>query len=308
VSAAEVQQANELEEREFSLALIGAILAVIAWGSSGIVIRYIDMGGLAIAVYRFWIYAAVLVIWMYARGERLTMRTMRYSMYGGIALGLDVALFFSAVKNTTIVNATVISAPHPVIVGLIAWRFFGERIKLRDALLMSAALVAVIVVVTQGADSSGASLRGDLFAVGALFAWAAYFVFSRASREHVTPAEFTIGTAIWTGSINTVLAIAIGQDLSPPSGSDLAWILVLAFGAGVVGHSLMNWSLVRIPLWLGSTFTLLIPVTGSALAWIFLDEPLLAIQVLGIGVVLVALALLVIGQQSQPTQPLPPDS
>ncbi len=283
-------------------------MAVIAWGSSGIIIRYIDMGGLAIAVYRFWIYAAVLLVWMFARGERLTLAIMRHSMYGGIALGLDVALFFSAVKNTTIVNATVISAPHPVIVGLIAWRLFGERIKPREGLLMLAAVAAVIVVVTQGADSAGATTKGDLFAVGALLAWAAYFVFSKASREKVTPAEFTVGTAIWTGAINTVLAIVLGQDLSPPTGSDLGWILLLAFGAGVVGHSLMNWSLVRIPLWLGSTFTLLIPVTGSAMAWIFLDETLSTIQVLGIGVVLTALGLLVVGQQSQPSQPLPAES
>lgn len=293
------------QDREFSLALGGAALAVIAWGSSGVLIRHIEMGGLAIAVYRFWIYAIVLLLWMRVHGDRLSLRIMRHSMYGGLALGIDVALFFSAVKLTTIVNATVISAPHPVIVGLIAWRFFGERIRLRDAVLGLVALVAVVVVITAGTERPEWSLGGDLLAVGALLAWAAYFVFSKASREVLTPAEFTVGTAIWTASINLVLALIIGQDLSPPSGSDWGWLLLLAFGAGVVGHSVMNWSLVRIPLWLGSTFTLLIPVTAATLAWVFLDQPLSALQVGAMLVVVGALALLVIGQQTQATQPMP---
>ena len=298
-------QPDTQQDREFSLALGGATLAVIAWGSSGVLIRHIEMGGLAIAVYRFWIYSVVLLLWMRVHGDRLSFRIMRHSMYGGLALGIDVALFFSAVKLTTIVNATVISAPHPVIVGLIAWRFFGERIRPRDVVLGLVALVAVVVVITAGTERPEWSLGGDLLAVGALLAWAAYFVFSKASREVLTPAEFTVGTAIWTASINLVLALVIGQDLSPPSGSDWGWLLLLAFGAGVVGHSVMNWSLVRIPLWLGSTFTLLIPVTAATLAWVFLDQPLSALQVGAMLVVVGALALLVIGQQTQATQPVP---
>ena len=35
---------------------------------------------------------------------------------------------------------------------------------------------------------------------------------------------------------------------------------------------MMNWSLTKVPLWLGSTLTLLIPVVSSIGAWVFLDE------------------------------------
>jgi len=62
----------------------------------------------------------------------------------------------------------------------------------------------------------------------------------------------------------------------------------------------MNWSLVRIPLWIGSTFTLLIPVFSALLAWIFLDEPVSLVQGLAMAVVIGALAIVVRGQ-SKPT-------
>ena len=75
--------------------------------------------------------------------------------------------------------------------------------------------------------------------------------------------------------------------------------------SGIIGHSLMNWSLVRIPLWVGSTFTLLIPVFSALLAWIFFDEELLAIQAVAMAVVLGSLAVIVRGQSSPKTTALP---
>jgi drug/metabolite transporter (DMT)-like permease len=58
----------------------------------------------------------------------------------------------------------------------------------------------------------------------------------------------------------------------------------------------MNWSLVRIPLWVGSTFTLLIPVMSSGLAWLVLGEALNALQIVGMVVVVGALAVIVRSQ------------
>ncbi len=34
----------------------------------------------------------------------------------------------------------------------------------------------------------------------------------------------------------------------------------------------MNWSLMRIPSWLGSTMTLAIPITSTLMAWAFLRD------------------------------------
>jgi len=59
---------------------------------------------------------------------------------------------------------------------------------------------------------------------------------------------------------------------------------------------LMNWSLSRIPAWLGSTLTLAIPVTATVMAWIFLGEEVAALQFAGMAVVLVTLGVIVLSQ------------
>lgn len=294
--------ATDVHDDRTGLAMIGAAAAVTAWGSSGVIIKNIDMDGLAISVYRFWVYAIVFVAWLRIRGVVIDRRVLWHSLPGGIALGLDVALFFSAVKQTTVVNATVIGALQPLVVGLVAWRFFGERMGRRNIVLGGVALVATVVVVFGSSGTPEWNLRGDLLAVGALFSWSAYFVFSKGSRAHLTPAEFTAGTAVITAAINTPLAIGFGQDLSWPTAESWAWLFVLGIGAGIVGHSVMNWSLVRIPLWLGSVFTLLIPVIGSAMAWALLDEPLTTVQIGAIAVVLLTLAVIIRDETGAPVR------
>jgi len=298
---------------DVNLGLVGIVVAVMAWGASGAVIKAIDMGGLALGFWRFLIYVLVLAAWMAVRGTALSARAVRASAAGGVSLGLDVVFFFSAVKLTNVVNATTISAMQPIIVAIVAARFFGERIRGRDIVSALVAIAAVVVIVVESSGTPEWSPRGDLLAVGAVFAWSGYFVFSKRSKGVISSQEYTAGTGVWTTAICLVAGFVFGQDMSPPDAGDWLPLLGLTFGAGILGHSIMNWSLVRVPLWLGSVITLLIPVVGAIVAWIFLDEALTAIQIAAMVVVVGALASIVLSQDHPepvraPQAPTRPDN
>ncbi len=286
---------------DVSRGLTGATIAVCAWSTGTVIAKHIDMGGLATGAYRFTIFAVAICVFMWLRRTPMSLRALRASLWGGLALGADIAFFFSAVKETSIVNATIIGSLQPVVVGVVAARFFGERIRGRDALWSLVAIAGAFVVVLSGPDSGDQSLRGDLLAVCAMFSWSAYFIASKESRRRITSTEFTAGTAVWTAAICIPLAFAFGQDMSMPSAASWGWLLAMTIGSGIVGHVLMNWSLVRIPLWVGSTFTLLIPVFSALLAWAFLGETITWMQALAMGVVISALGAIVHDQRRQST-------
>ena len=301
------------EHSDVSAGLIGAAIAVCAWSTGTVLAKGIDMGGLAIGAYRFWMFTAALIVWMWVRGERFNWTSVKATAFGGIALGADIALFFSAVKETSIVNATIIGSLQPILVGVVAARFFGEKIAARDAVWSLVALGGVIVVVTASGSNDVSNITGDLLAVGAMFSWSAYFIASKRSKGVVTPTEFTAGTALWTAVIVTPLGFAFGQDMSSPSATNWLLLIAMAVGSGIIGHVLMNWSLVRIPLWVGSTFTLLIPVFSALIAWVFLDESLTIRQGVAMAVVIGALMVIVRNQsqnakQENPTDPDPQPS
>ncbi|MFK8025241.1 MAG: DMT family transporter [Ilumatobacter sp.] len=288
--------AAAIESRDTTAGLVGAGIAVCAWSTGTILAKGIDMGGIAIGAYRFTMFSVLVAVYLAVRKTPLTWRAIRVSIWGGIALGADIALFFSAVKETSIVNATIIGSLQPILVGAVAAKFFGESIRAKDALWSLVALAGVFVIVTASADDEVTSRLGDLLALGALLSWSAYFIASKQSKGKITPTEFTAGTAIWTAMICIPLGFAFGQDMSLPSWTNLALLIVMIIVAGVVGHVLMNWSLVRIPLWVGSTFTLLIPVFSAILAYLFLDEEVLPIQAVAMAVVIAALAMIVRNQ------------
>ena len=257
------------------------------------------MGALAIVTYRFAFYSVIIGGVRALQGHRLTWDAFRQSILGGILLAADVALFFTAVKWTSVVNATIVGSLQPLLLTVYGVRFLGERVQRRDVFLGLVALLGVFVIVLSGSNSGEQNIWGDLAAVGALLCWSSYFVVAKRVNAVVSPTDFTISAAIIVAVTNAPFALLFGQSLAWPSLENFLWILGMALGAGILGHNLMNWAIVRIPLWLGSTFTLFVPVVSSALAWAFLDEALNAWQIIGMTVTVLALAALVWFQQTQ---------
>lgn len=273
--------------------LFGALAAAMAWGASGVIAKVLGMDALAIVVYRFAMAAIVFVIYMAATGTRLTARKLRLAAPAGIALAIDVALFFSAVKETTVANATVIGALQPILMLLVARRFLGERISRPQVVWSLVAVGGVAFLIFGSSGLPGWSMKGDLLAVGALFAWTTYlFLVKTSQTDELSTTEFTTAVAIYTAVIVAPIAVIFGQDLSWPAGDDWLLLCLMAFGSGLLAHPLMNWSMARIPVSIGSAMTLVVPVSASLLAWAFADERITFVQLVGIGITIVALAAL----------------
>ncbi|MBT5757365.1 MAG: DMT family transporter [Acidimicrobiaceae bacterium] len=283
---------------ELSRGLLAAAVAVTAWGASSVIAKVLPQGALAIAAYRFMTYFVVISIWRATRRQYLSWDAFKKSIPGGLLLAADVAFFFTAIKLTTVVNATIIGALQPLILTAYGVRFLGERLRRADMILGLVALAGVVVIVLAGSNSGDANIWGDLAAVGALASWSAYFVFAKRADGVVSPTDYTLAAALIVALANAPLALAFGQSLAWPAWSDWLWLTGMALGAGLLGHNMMNWSIVRIPLWLGSTMTLLVPLVSSAIAWIFLDEPLNPTQIIAMVVALAAIGKLVRAQSA----------
>ena len=66
--------------------LIGATVAVSAWGVSSVIAKEVDMEGLAVAAYRFGTYGLVVAPLMAVRRHRVSWNVMRASMVPGVGL------------------------------------------------------------------------------------------------------------------------------------------------------------------------------------------------------------------------------
>ena len=230
----------------------------------------------------------------YATGRRLSWRTIRLSIPGGLAFGGDIVLFFSALRHTTVANATVVGALQPALVMLVAGRLFGEPVTVGIIGWSLTAIVGVAVVVYGSSGAPVWSVTGDLLAVGALFSWTLYFIASKQVRRELAPFEYLAAMLIVATVAVAPIALLFGGPLDPGGLHNWAWICLLAIGSGGIGHLLINWAHDHIDLAVMSLLTLAVPVFAVVSAAIFLDEGVTWVQVLGMVIVLGALGIVTV--------------
>jgi drug/metabolite transporter (DMT)-like permease len=273
-----------------------------AWGVSGVLAKKTAMPGMAVAAYRLCLGALVVVPILYLSGHRLTWRMLHIAMWGGLFLALDIVGFFTAVKETTVANATIIGALQPVVVMLLA-PITGERVARRAQAWAAVGLVGTALVIFGASGLPEWSARGDGLAFLTLGAWTAYFFASKRARNKLSTIEYTACTALIAAVIATPVAFVSGTDMSWPTWQSWIYLAIMAVLAGIGGHFLMSYALPHLPLWLSSTMTLSIPVISTAAAAVWLDEKLAAMQAVGMGIVLVALGFAVLTPRSSEPAP-----
>ena len=270
--------------------MLAATAAVVVWGVSSVLIKQVDgLSGLGIATYRLWMGAAIVTPAFLLSGHRFSWRLMRLSLLGGLAFTADLVLYFSAVQETSIANATVIGALQPLLVLGIAGRLFGEWPRRAEVLWGLVAIVGTALVVVGGDGGGANSLRGDVLAVGALIAWTAYFVWSKTARLELSAFEYLTGMAIVASIAVIPLPFIFEGTIGTTDASGWLTIGYIAVINGLIGHFLMAFAHGRITLLTMSLLTLAIPVCAAASAAVWIDEPLTLLQVGGMATVLVAL-------------------
>ncbi|MCS5688695.1 MAG: DMT family transporter, partial [Acidimicrobiales bacterium] len=219
-----------------------AAIAMVGWAASGVIAKGIsELGAMAVVFWRMWIYAAIVLLFLKMRGTPLRRESLRVSWRGGISLGADIMLFFTALRLTTVANATVIGSCQPLIMLLIAGRIFGERPRRQDWGMAAVAIIGVGLVMFGSTGIPGWSPRGDLLSVATVVAWTAYFVFSKLSSRHIESSQYTGATALICALFATPFALASGQVFDMPSANAWMWLVVLSVGPGFASHMLMNW-------------------------------------------------------------------
>ncbi|WP_419552605.1 DMT family transporter [Candidatus Poriferisodalis sp.] len=282
---------------ERALGIPAAALAMVGWAASGVIAKGLsELGPLAVVFWRMWLYTGLVLLFLWANGTPLKWSSIKISAWGGFSLAFDIMLFFTALRLTTVANATVVASLQPLLMLYLAPKLFGEQPRGRHWGIVMIASGGIAIVVFGSSGIPEWSLLGDLLAALTLFAWTGYFVFSKLSTRKISSAQYTGGSALVCSLVCSPFAIGSGQVFDIPSPGAWVWLVILSIGPGFASHMLMNWSLARIPAWVGSTMTLAIPVTSTLMAWAFLGDEVSLWQFVGMTVVMFSLAVVVVDQ------------
>jgi DME family drug/metabolite transporter len=279
--------AGALDRRTLALGSTG--LAVVLWSVGSTLAKSVDLPGQVLSMHRVAWAAVLYLVIVGARGRLPGWSQLRTAAPVGVCYALTNGLFFLGVKSTTVANATIIQCLQPIPIMLVANRLFGEPVRRREVVLSGVALAGVGLVVFGSATTVHWSPRGDLLSLGSLVAWVGYFVFNKQVRSKLSALELQASMLPTASLVLAGLAVAMGGSLSP--GPPATWFGIVAIIATAgTGHLLMSAAAPHLPITQASLVTLGQPVVAVTLAAAFLDEGLVAAQVIGMVVVLGAMA------------------
>ncbi|MFT7476115.1 MAG: drug/metabolite transporter (DMT)-like permease, partial [Verrucomicrobiales bacterium] len=266
---------------------------VVLWSTGNMIVRGTDLTGPQIAFWRYLI-SAVLYAVAYRRFVGpLFWADFKIAAPVGVILAIEVAVFFVAIKSTTVANVTVIGSLSPLLLFGVAARRFNERISLRVIAAAALALGGVVAVVFGSAEGATWSLKGDALAVLALLFFAAYFVVGKVARESLSGLALQAHSLI-AGVPVLALTLLIDSGGMPVPAGGQWWFVIGLVIFPTTGHFLVNWAHAHVSLTLVSLMTLGVPVLSILAAAVLYDETIVGMQVAGIVVVLIVLSLAIV--------------
>ena len=286
-------------------------LGVLSFAFAPILVRWAgDVPGLAIAVWRTVTAAAVLIPVAAVRSaealRRFSMRDVTLTGAAGVFLGLHFIAWIESLYHTTVASASVLVTTSPIILAGLGYVLLGERLTRGTVLAIGIAVGgagligwadAGTVVMGQGA------LLGNSLALSGAVLVSVYLLIGRVVRQKVSWLAYV--TPLYAVAALTALAAAMVRGVPLLGYSWEFYVLCagLALGPQVLGHGSFNYALQYIPTAIVGMLALLEPVGASVLAYGLFGEVPPPASIVGMLVVLAAVAVVVWRRDASPQSP-----
>lgn len=218
-----------------------------------------------------------IAVWKYRpHFARMTRREIGMAILAGCALGLHFATWFESLSWTSVAASVTLVQAQPIFVGLGAWLILRERVSRKMAIGMGIAIFGMAAMslgdLLSGVLVGPDPMFGNALALFAAVMTAVYVLVGRFLRQEIALIPYVV---IVYGVCAIVLGILVaGQGHAFSGYPAREWLLFLglAIGPGLVGHTVINWTLAHLDSSVVSVSLLGEPIGATLLAIIILTE------------------------------------
>ena len=257
--------------------------SMLIFGTIGIFRRFIPIESSLLASARGLMGAVFLAVFVKLRGGKI-----RHGLKGsiiarlaltGVAMGFNWILLFEAYNYTSVSIATLCYYMQPVIVVALSPLLFKEKLTLRKILCLAAAVCGMVLISSPG--SSGGSIKGILFGLGAAVLYASVIILNKTVRD-VDVYEKTIIQLLAAGAVMIPYLLISGLP-EPVSMGVRGWIMLLVVGLVHTGlaYALYFGSMDDLEAQTIALLSYLDPLTALILSALILHEHLTLPGVIG---------------------------
>jgi drug/metabolite transporter (DMT)-like permease len=231
--------------------------------------------------------ALAMVLLLFVRGDRLSIRREDYWLVLGLAflaVPVNQFLFLFGMRYTTPSNAALLYATTPILVVLFSRWFLGEQLTRRKIAGVILGFIGVAVVILErGVDASMQYLFGNVILYVAVLAWGLYTVLGKRliaiyGAVHASSITLIGGTLLF---IPLGLLSAVRFPYGSLSAANWLEILYLGLITSVVSYLLWYFALARIEAGKVALFANLQPILTTIMAVVLLGQDITVPFLLG---------------------------
>jgi len=268
----------------------------VALSFAAILIRLTEAPSIVIAGGRLLVASLVLSPFFWSRFPRMRRelegRNWMLICLAGVFLAAHFALWIESLKHTSVASSVVLVAMDPIFVAIASPVILRERVSLRTGLAIVFGLIGTFVIAGPSFGSA-LSTRGNLLALGGAVCAAGYLMVGRKVRPRVELLAYiyvmySVAAVLLVGAV-----YASGNTLAGLRPASYLFIVLLALGPQIVGHTSFNWALRYMSAPSVAMAILFEPVGATLLAWWILSEAPAVLEVFGGVIILAAIYLAV---------------
>jgi drug/metabolite transporter (DMT)-like permease len=215
---------------------------------------------------------------------------------GVVGVGIHNSFAYIGLNSTTATNGVILNSTIPIMIMALSWIFLREPLSKLQLTGLAVSVAGVLAILSHGSWAQLAELQlnsGDIWVLGSMLLWSVYTLMLRWRPPKLHMLSFLLVIAC-IGEL-TVLPLFVAEHLFVRRTIFTVDALIAFASVGLfssfLSYVFWNRGVQQVGANIAGMFVHLMPVFGTLLAWMFLDERLHAFHVAGIALILAGIYL-----------------
>ncbi len=259
---------------EHSKAYLAVGIAMVSVSFASLFIKWSESPPFIIAAYRLAMTSAILLPYLLVTGgyrEILGFNRKELALVGlsGIALTFHFGLWIVSLTLTLVATSVILVTSHPIFVAAVSHFLLKDQVKRIAAVGIVIAFSGVAVISITDYSEGSDTLFGDLLAFLGGMCAGIYFLSGRVARRSLSVVPYSFSVYGLSSILLFISAFIAGDRLLVSDGRELTLFLLMAIVPTILGHTMFNYALRKLPAHIISTSVLGEPVGASILVFAF---------------------------------------
>ena len=264
-----------MTSEETSRAYSAVLVAMVSISFASIFIKWSDSSPFVIAFYRLLFTCALIAPFMawtkgFSQLKRLSGAEWGLIALSSIALAFHFGLWIVSLSLTLVSTSVILVTAHPMFVAGVSHFILGEKVKRIAAVGVVIAFSGVCVISIADYGEGQETLFGDFLAFLGGICAGIYFLSGRRARQRISLGPYVFSVYLISALLLLSAAAVVGDELLVLDGREVSLFLMLAIVPTILGHTMFNYALKKVPAHVVSTSVLAEPIGASVLAFFLL--------------------------------------